>query len=41
VCGAVTIAGPIQRFTKDRRRKMRDSMLEAADSLSQMMGKGT
>ena len=41
VCGAVTIAGPIQRFTGDRRREMRDSMLKAAGKLSRLMGKGT
>ncbi len=30
VCGSITIAGPIQRFTKDRRQEMLDSLLDSA-----------
>ncbi|MBL0716320.1 MAG: IclR family transcriptional regulator [Desulfosarcina sp.] len=38
VCGAIAIAGPIQRFTEDRHREMLDSLLEAANKLSQLLG---
>lgn len=41
VCGAVTIAGPIQRFTADRRREKLASMLEAARRLSRLLGQDT
>ena len=38
VCAALTIAGPIQRFTEDRRREMLDSLLGSAHKLSLLLG---
>ncbi len=38
VCGSVTIAGPIQRFTKDRQQPMLGSLRDAARKLSQLLG---
>ena len=38
VCAALTIAGPSQRFTEERRQEMRDSLLAAARRLSQLLG---
>ena len=38
VAGALTIAGPIQRFTKDRQEEMVDSLLDCARRLSQLLG---
>ena len=38
VCGSLTIAGPIQRFTKDRQQEMLGSLLDAASKLSQLLG---
>jgi DNA-binding IclR family transcriptional regulator len=38
VCGALTISGPVQRFTEKRRPEMLDSLLAAARNLSQLMG---
>ena len=38
VCAALTIAGPIQRFTEDRRQEMLDSLLASARRLSQLLG---
>jgi DNA-binding IclR family transcriptional regulator len=38
VCGSVTIAGPTQRFTEDRRQGLLDSLLDAARKLSQLLG---
>jgi len=38
VCAALTIAGPTQRFTEDRRREMLDNLLAAARRLSRLLG---
>ncbi len=38
VCAALTIAGPVQRFTEDRREEMLESLLTSARRLSQMLG---
>ncbi len=38
VRGSLTIAGPIQRFTEDRRQEMLDSLLVSARKLSQLLG---
>jgi DNA-binding IclR family transcriptional regulator len=38
VCGSLTIAGPIQRFTEDRQQEMLDSLLVSARKLSQLLG---
>ena len=38
VAGALTIAGPIQRFTKDRQEEMVDNLLDCARRLSQLLG---
>jgi DNA-binding IclR family transcriptional regulator len=38
VCAALTIAGPIQRFTEDRREEMLESLLASARRLSQLLG---
>jgi DNA-binding IclR family transcriptional regulator len=38
VCAALTIAGPAQRFTEDRRREMLESLLDSACRLSQLLG---
>lgn len=38
VCAALTIAGPIQRFTQDRHREMLESLLASARRLSQLLG---
>ena len=38
LCGAVTIAGPIQRFTEDRQREMLDSLLGSAHKLTVLLG---
>ncbi|MEX1329894.1 MAG: IclR family transcriptional regulator [Desulfobacterales bacterium] len=38
VCAALAIAGPIQRFTEDRRREMLDSLRASAHRLSQLLG---
>ena len=38
VCGSIAIAGPIQRFTKDRRQEMLDKLLAATRRLSQLLG---
>ena len=38
VCAALAIAGPIQRFTEDRRQEMLDSLLASASRLSELLG---
>ena len=38
VCAALTIAGPIQRFTKDRQKEMVNSLLDCARRLSELLG---
>ncbi len=38
ICAALTIAGPIQRFTEDRRQEMLESLLASAGRLSQLLG---
>jgi DNA-binding IclR family transcriptional regulator len=38
VCAAVTIAGPSQRFTEDRRRDMLNTLLDSAGRLSRLLG---
>ena len=38
VCAALAIAGPVQRFTEDRRQEMLDSLLASARRLSQLLG---
>ena len=38
ICASLTIAGPAQRFTEDRRREMLESLLTSARRLSQLMG---
>lgn len=38
VCAALTIAGPTQRFTEDRRREMLENLLAAARRLSRLLG---
>ena len=38
VCAAIVIAGPIQRFTEDRRREMLDKLLASNRRLSQLLG---
>ena len=38
VCGALTISGPMQRFTDDRRPEMLKSLLASVRKLSQLMG---
>ena len=38
ICGSVTIAGPIQRFTEDRHQEMLVALLGAANTLSHLMG---
>lgn len=38
VCGALTIAGPTQRFTEDRSREMLDTLLNSTQKLSQLLG---
>jgi len=38
VCAALTIAGPTQRFTEDRRQEMLANLLTAARRLSQLLG---
>jgi DNA-binding IclR family transcriptional regulator len=38
VCAALAIAGPVQRFTEDRRQEMLDSLLASASRLSELLG---
>ena len=38
VCAALAIAGPVQRFTQERREEMLDSLLASARRLSQLLG---
>ncbi len=38
VCAALAIAGPIQRFTEDRRQEMLHSLLASARRLSRLLG---
>ena len=38
VCAALTIAGPTQRFTEDRRLEMLDNLLSFAKKLSRLLG---
>jgi DNA-binding IclR family transcriptional regulator len=38
ICAALTIAGPIQRFTEDRHQEMLESLLASARRLSQLLG---
>jgi DNA-binding IclR family transcriptional regulator len=38
VCAALTIAGPSQRFTEERRREMLDNLMASARRLSLLLG---
>jgi DNA-binding IclR family transcriptional regulator len=38
ICAALTIAGPAQRFTAERRQEMLESLLASARRLSQLLG---
>ena len=38
VCAALTIAGPTQRFTEERRRELLESLLTSARRLSKLLG---
>lgn len=38
ICAALTIAGPAQRFTEDRRKEMLETLLASARRLSQLLG---